>query len=88
MVENNPYLILLAAVLIGIIPESGPHLVFVTLFSQQLIPFSILLASSIVQDGHGMLPVLAESRKDFFLIKGISVLIGLVIGTILLFLGL
>jgi hypothetical protein len=35
-----------------------------------------------------MLPVLAESRKDFFLIKGISVLIGLVIGTILLFLGL
>jgi hypothetical protein len=58
------------------------------LFSQQLIPFSILLASSIVQDGHGMLPVLAESRKDFFLIKGISVLIGLVIGTILLFLGL
>jgi hypothetical protein len=88
LVENNPYLILLAAVLIGIIPESGPHLVFVTLFSQQLIPFSILLASSIVQDGHGMLPVLAESRKDFFLIKGISVLIGLVIGTILLFLGL
>jgi hypothetical protein len=63
-------------------------LVFVTLFSQQLIPFSILLASSIVQDGHGMLPMLAESRKDFFLIKGINILIGLVIGMLLLFLGL
>ena len=88
LVENNPYWILLAAVLIGIIPESGPHLVFVTLFSQQLIPFSILLASSIVQDGHGMLPMLAESRKDFFLIKGINILIGLVIGMLLLFLGL
>ncbi len=88
LVENNPYWILLAAVLIGIIPESGPHLVFVTLFSQQLIPFSILLASSIVQDGHGMLPMLAESRKDFFLIKGINVLVGLAVGLVLLFFGL
>lgn len=88
LIENNPYWILLSAVLIGLIPESGPHLIFVTLFSQQLIPFSILLTNSIVQDGHGMLPLLAESRKDFFLIKGIKVLIALAVGLVLLFLGL
>jgi len=87
LVKDNTYFILLIAVVIGIIPESGPHLVFVTLFSQNLLPFSILLANSIVQDGHGMLPLLAESRKDFILVKAINILIGLVIGIILLQFG-
>ena len=41
-------------------PLVGPHLIFVTLFAQGLVPFS-LLASSIVQDGHGMLPMLSFS---------------------------
>ncbi|MCK4348834.1 MAG: hypothetical protein KAW47_09485, partial [Thermoplasmatales archaeon] len=51
--------VLLIASLIAIIPEFGPHLVFVTMFAKGLIPFSVLLASSIVQDGHGMLPLLS-----------------------------
>lgn len=87
LLKNNAYFILLIAVLIGIIPESGPHMIFVTLFAQNLLPFSILLASSIVQDGHGMLPLLAESRKDFIKVKLINLLIGLVIGLILLQFG-
>ena len=82
-VLNHHIILLLVAVLVGIIPESGPNLIFVTLFSQNLIPFSILLANSIVQDGHGMLPLLAESRKDFIIVKIINVLIGLFIGVIL-----
>ena len=87
LIHNNTYLILLIAVLIGIIPESGPHLVFVTLFSQNLIPFSILLTNSIVQDGHGMLPLLAESRRDFVKVKIINMLVGLVVGSVLLLAG-
>jgi len=79
-VRNNPYLILLIAVLIGIIPESGPHLVFITLFVSGTIPFSILLANSIVQDGHGAIPLLAESRKSFLLMKLINVAVGLIVG--------
>ena len=63
-----------------LIPESGPHLIFLTLFYQNAIPFSILLASSVVQDGHGMLPMLAESRLDFFKIKGINLFVGLCMG--------
>lgn len=78
----SSYWMLLAAVLIGFIPESGPHLIFVTMFSQNLIPFSILLANSIVQDGHGMLPLLAESRRDFIKVKVINIIAGLVIGFI------
>ncbi len=84
LIQNNRFIILLVAVIIGLIPESGPHLLFVTLFSQHMIPFSILLANSIVQDGHGMLPLLAESRKDFFKVKMINMLAGLAIGFVLL----
>ncbi|HDR51965.1 MAG TPA: hypothetical protein ENN90_10175, partial [Mariniphaga anaerophila] len=84
LLQNNLNTVLLISVLIGIIPESGPHLMFVTLFSQNLVPFSILLANSIVQDGHGMLPLLAESRKDFLKVKIINMLIGLLVGYVLL----
>jgi hypothetical protein len=84
LLQNNLNVVLLISVLIGIIPESGPHLMIVTLFSQNLVPFSILLANSIVQDGHGMLPLLAESRKDFLKVKTINMLAGLLIGYILL----
>jgi hypothetical protein len=84
LLQNNLNVVLLISVLIGIIPESGPHLMIVTLFSQNLVPFSILLANSIVQDGHGMLPLLAESRKDFLKVKTINMLAGLLVGYILL----
>ena len=72
--------VLLIAVLIGFIPESGPHLIFVTLFANGSIPFGILLASSIAQDGHGTLPLLAFSRKGFFILKVINLLVGFIAG--------
>ena len=80
LISDNLYLVLLIAVLVGIIPESGPHFVFVLLFANGSIPLSILLASSIVQDGHGSLPLLAESRKSFLIIKLINVAVGLIVG--------
>jgi hypothetical protein len=82
------FVVLLIAVLIGIIPESGPHLVFVTLFAAGTIPFSVLLASSISQDGHGMLPLLAESKKGFVAVKIINMIYALVVGGVGLFFGL
>ncbi len=84
--SNAPYMMLLA-ILIGIIPESGPHMIFITLFAQGHIPFSVLLASSIVQDGHGMLPLLAESRRDFLRVKIINMFVGAGVGYGLLLLG-
>lgn len=79
-IQNNQYIILGIAVLIGIIPESGPHMMFITLFVNGTIPFCTLLASSIVQDGHGAIPLLADSRKVFVYVKLINVLVGLLIG--------
>jgi hypothetical protein len=78
--QENRLLMLLAACLVGLVPESGPHLVFLTLYTQSVIPFSVLLASSVVQDGHGMLPMLADSRIDFFRVKLINFTVGLLLG--------
>lgn len=86
-IASNMLWVLLIAVLVGVIPESGPHLIFVTLFVQGSIPFSILIASSIVQDGHGMLPLLAESKRSFFAVKGANVIVGLLVGLVGLLAG-
>jgi hypothetical protein len=86
-IQQNTWQVLGIAGLVGIIPESGPHLVFVTLFADGDIPFSILVASSIVQDGHGMLPLLAESRRDFVRIKAVNLAVGLAVGAFMLALG-
>ncbi|HID39382.1 MAG TPA: hypothetical protein EYP36_07690 [Calditrichaeota bacterium] len=86
-VKSNTFTTLMLAVLIGIIPESGPHLVFVSLYAQGVIPFSILLASSIVHDGHGMLPLLAISKRSFVIVKLINVGIGFLIGLLAMQVG-
>jgi hypothetical protein len=88
VIQQNQWVVLGIASLVGIIPESGPHLMFVTLFAKDAVPFSILLASSIVQDGHGMLPLLAHSRRDFIVIKSINLLVGFALGAIGLVIGL
>jgi len=87
LISNNiPWMILLA-VLVGIIPESGPHLLFVTLFAMGTVPFSVLLASSISQDGHASLPLLAESKRGFLKAKIVNVLVAAVFGYLCYFIG-
>jgi hypothetical protein len=84
--SNIPWMILLA-LLIGIIPESGPHLLFVTLFATGMVPFSVLLASSISQDGHAALPLLAESKTSFIKAKIINALVAAILGYTCYFIG-
>ncbi len=79
-ISNNMLLVILLAVAVGIIPESGPHLVFVTLFAQGVLPFYVLLVNSIVQDGHSALPLLAESKMSFAKAKLINIAVGLLVG--------
>ena len=87
IMQEGKWLILLLSCLVGLVPESGPHLIFVTLFAKGMIPFSVLLASSFVQDGHGMLPMLAHSRREFLLIKAINFSAGLLLGAAAMALG-
>lgn len=79
-IGNNIYTTILIAALIGIIPESGPHLVFVTLFATGVLPFSVLMASSISQDGHTALPLLASTKKGFISAKLINAAVAIGIG--------
>lgn len=87
LAHSGKWALLVIACLIGIIPESGPHLIFVTLFGEGIIPLSVLLASSIVQDGHGMLPMLAHSRVEFLKIKAINLVTGIVVGSTAMLMG-
>ena len=79
-ISKNTAVMIILATLIGIIPESGPHLIFVTLFAAGVVPFPVLLASSISQDGHASIPLLAESKKSFAQAKLINCVVALVAG--------
>lgn len=81
-ISSNTALMIVLATLIGIIPESGPHMIFVTLYAAGIVPFPVLLASSISQDGHASLPLLAESRKSFLWAKLINCIVALAAGFI------
>lgn len=83
LIGSKPFIVLLIAILIGLIPQSGPHLIFLILFANGDLPLGIFLANCIVQDGHGALPLLAESRKAFFVSKAIKIVIAILVGVIL-----
>ena len=79
-ISDNTALMILLATLIGIIPESGPHMIFVTLYAAGVIPMPVLLASCISQDGHSSIPLLAESKKSFAWAKLINCIVALAAG--------
>ncbi len=86
-VSDNILWMLLIAILVGIIPESGPHMIFITLFAGGHIPFSVLLVNSIVQDGHATLPLLAESKRGFIWIKVLKIILATIAGLLGYFIG-
>jgi hypothetical protein len=83
-IQGNPLTVLFLASLVGLVPESGPHLVFVTLYAEGALPIGILIANSIVQDGHGTLPLLAESKRAFVVLKLINFIAGVTVGGLVL----
>ena len=83
IIDSKPFIVLIVAILVGLIPQSGPHLIFLILFANGDLPLGILLANCIVQDGHGALPLLAESRKAFIVSKGIKVVLAVLVGVII-----
>ena len=79
-ISDNTVLMILLATALGIIPESGPHLIFVTLYAAGVIPIPVLLASCISQDGHASIPLLAESKKSFAWAKLLNCVVALLVG--------
>jgi hypothetical protein len=87
-IEDHLLWVLLFASLVAIIPDSGPHFIFIFMFNEGVIPFSVLLANSIIQDGHGMLPLLSYTVRGVMFIKAVKFALGLSIGLVLYSLGL
>lgn len=83
----NGFMLLFFAAITGLIPFSGPNLIFISAFLNGTIPFSAFIVNSIVQDGHGLLPILGFSFKDAFYLKLFNAIIGLIIGVIIFLLG-
>ena len=79
-ISDNTALMIVLATLIGIIPESGPHMIFITLYAAGVVPMPVLLASCISQDGHASIPLLAESKKSFAWAKLINCIVALAAG--------
>ena len=79
-ISSNIALMIVLATLVGIIPESGPHLIFVTLYATGIVPLPVLLASCISQDGHASLPLIAESKVSFLRAKLINCAVALLVG--------
>src|SRR5699024_6983184 len=52
--------------LIGIIPGCGPQIIFVTLYTRGMVPFSALLANAISQDGDALFPLIAIDKRSAF----------------------
>ena len=87
-VRQHMMWVLLIGALIGMVPESGPHLIFVIMYCQGLVPFSVLFTTSLIQGGHGMLPLLSYSIKDSILIKVFNLAFGIAVGEVLFAFGL
>ncbi len=80
-VKDNAFYLIVLAALVGMIPESGPHIIFITLFATGVAPFSVLLASSMSQDGHTSLPLLASSGRSFLYAKVLNALFAILVGS-------
>ena len=87
-INGNVWLVLLLAALVGLIPESGPHMIFVMLYLSGAVPFSVLLAGSISQDGHSALPLLAHDKRAFVGAKLLNFVFALAFGAVFRLFGL
>ena len=88
LLSNLPELLLIIiAALLGIIPESGPHLLLIILYSRGLVPFSVLLVNTLSQDGHGLLPLLSYSIKDTIYVQIFTTSFAIFVGVIMYFIA-
>lgn len=65
--------------LLGWLPTAGPNMLVIGLFATGKLPAEALLVNSIVQDGHASLPLLAESRMQFFFVKLLKTILALAV---------
>mgnify|MGYP001044652955 CR=1 FL=1 len=71
--------------LIGMIPGCGPQIIFVTLYTKGLLPFSALLANAISQDGDALFPLIAIDKRSAAWSTFFNTIAALIVGLIAYF---
>ena len=85
---SSAYIVILLAALIGVTPGCGGMIsVAVAFITIPNFPLAALIAAAIATSGDGIFPLLAENRKDGFIVSGIGLVVALVVGYIALSLG-
>lgn len=86
-IQQKEWVIILFAILLGFVPDSGPHILFFTLYWNGQVSLAVLVASSVVQDGHGLVPLLASSGADFFKVKIVNSILAAILAVVIYKLG-
>ena len=85
---SSPYVLILLAALIGATPGCGGMIaVAVAFITIPNFPIAALITAAIATSGDGIFLLLAENRKDAFIISGFGFLVALFVGYITLFLA-
>ncbi len=85
---SSVYIVIFLAALIGVTPGCGGMIaVAVAFITIPNFPMAALIAAAIATSGDGIFPLLAENRKDGFIVSIAGLLIALVVGYTALSLG-
>jgi len=85
---SSVYVVILLAALIGVTPGCGGVIaVAVAFITIPNFPMAALIAAAIATSGDGIFPLLAENRKDGFIVSGFGLVVALVVGYIALAIG-
>ena len=85
---SSTYVVILLAALIGVTPGCGGMIaVAVAFITIPNFPMPALMAAAIATSGDGIFPLLAENRKDGFIVSGFGLAVALVVGYIALAIG-
>ena len=85
---SSVYIVILLAALIGVTPGCGGMIAVVVAFiTIPNFPMAALIAAAIATSGDGIFPLLAQNKKDGFIISVVGLLVALLIGYLALFLG-
>lgn len=87
LLQQQGYWAIIVALLVGLIPGCGPHIILATLYVQGLIPFSAMITNAICNDGDALFPLLAMHRKAALVSSLYGMIPALLVGTILYMLG-
>ena len=86
--KSSPYVLILLSALIVVTPGCGGMIaVAVAFITIPNFPMSALIAASIATSGDGIFPLLADNRKDGFIVSASGLVIALIVGYISFYLG-